>query len=248
MLICNLRKDLESTTTFSAVPYWHRLDSDDPVDIFSVRDALAGKRVCVFSHGFNVGDAGDAYARMKTHLSDVYDEFVGLYWPGATLKFGFWFANMRANKAGHLLASSLKTALNGTGSTSDIEGHSLGCRVALIAARTYGKFRNVILAAPAVNDEVFDVGEEFYDLCHDQVDLDEEPRILIAYSKQDDVLKNAYQWAMFSKALGLLGPTNQDRLPKNLRLIPLHHVIEAHGDYKRRAAFFSEWKARMLWH
>lgn len=212
---------------------WHASDiGNAPIPPADVHESLSGRRVCVFIHGYNVGDAIGAYAEMALKLGGAYDVYVGATWPGSTLKLGFWSARWRAAESGTRLAEALSFIPPGL---LDIQGHSLGCRVALEALKAGLRCRNLILAAPAVGDD--SLAREYFDAANNAA------RVVVAHSVHDAVLRKAYRFAMFDDALGLRGPRQPELVPPHVEAWDLGVEVKSHSDYKRSGAYIRCWKA-----
>ena len=196
-----------------------------------VEQLLKGKKVLVLVHGFNVSDPDDAYATVALTIGHMYDYVVGVHWPGSRVPLFFRLAQRRADKAGQLLASALRHI----DATFDIEGHSLGCHVTLEALKYLTTVRNVILAAPAVDNEVLQRGYE-YEECMDSVSS-----CLVAYSRFDSVLAKAYRLADWDNALGLTGPEDATLCAKTIIPFDCSAFVKAHSDYKKAEQFYAKW-------
>lgn len=216
---------------------WHRADvGNPPIPDEDVRLALAGRRVCVLIHGYNVGDALGAYAELQLRLYDKYDSFVGVTWPGSTLKLGFWAARWRAAESGRRIAAALAPIVLHEDTVLDIQGHSLGCRVALEALQHGLTCRNLILAAPAVGDDDMNADGRYGEA------VNRAARVVVSHSKNDDVLAKAYRFALWDGALGLRGPRQPELVPPHVESWDLSHCIMKHGDYKRSVAYTQNWR------
>lgn len=221
----SLRKG--DSTIFFGEPRWE-LDGS----IIPAPD-LRGQRACALIHGYNVVKADGAYATIYSHIADLYDCVVGVTWPGSEIALAFWLASKRAGKAGKKLAECLSK----TGALWDLEGHSLGAKVALEAVLHGLKTDTVILAAPAVDNESVLIGARYGDL--------NAKTILICYSKHDPVLKLAYRLAKFDNALGLTGPESLRPSDLMANFIPLDfgHLVSEHSSYKDVPEFYAAWRA-----
>lgn len=225
------RKD---STIFFGSPQWWYADGDS-ISTQQAIELCAGKRMLILAHGYNVTDAFDAYSRMMVNLETYrmhYDVVVGVEWPGSQLTPAFIFAVPRATKAGKMLAVALEAFKP---KTLDIEGHSLGCRVACSAVKAGMRPRLVVLAGAAIDDESVQAGEEFGE------SLQRVPKVLVAYSAHDAVLRKAYKFALWDNALGLTGPEDPALCYSNIKAINLSHCIIAHSGYKYCPAFYQEW-------
>lgn len=227
MLILSLRKD-DSTLRFGH-PTWHEWEISNPaLPMAHVIQRLQRRRVCFLVHGYNVTDALVAYSRMYRWAHIWYDEIVGVTWPGSRVVFGFWPARGRAKKAGAMLADQLR-ALDIA--AVDVQGHSLGCRVALEAVAHGLRCRNVILAAAAVNDDAL---SREYRSVEERVSN----KVVVAHSRHDDVLRVSYRFALGRTALGLRGPRAGIA---NSYVVDCSPDVAKHGDYKRSETYRSHW-------
>lgn len=175
-----------------------------------------GKRVVVLVHGFNNAEdeALRAYEQVRERVlrAGIADEVLGFSWPGSRMSLGFLRAVHRANGAGRHLNEAV-SILQDHGNVVTVQTHSLGARVALQALCQYGMcVRNLVLLAPAVDDDCLCMGKEFQ-----HAHLGVVGKCLIGYSSMDDVLLKAYRMAEWitwwfgpapdvRRALGLLGP------------------------------------------
>lgn len=232
MLILSLR-DNDSRFRFGK-PTWHENYIRNPeLDPEAVQAGLADLRVGILIHGYNVEDAMDAYARMALAIQDRYDEIVGLTWP-ASISAGFWWARRRAEDAGQRLRNELHF-LNPY--RLDLQGHSLGCRVALEALRAGLHCRNLLLAAPAVGDDEIARSARYGEA------IDRAQRVLVAHSAHDRVLRRAYRLAVWDRALGLKGPRKPELVAEHVSSLDLSSSVGAHGDYKRTPGYIGAWRA-----
>lgn len=231
MITLSLRRG--ASTMWFGGPEWAEADGAQLTpEAAAIR--LLGKRVLVLVHGYRVNDALDAYARIGIHVDGLYDEIVGVLWPGSHLLLGYVFAQWRAGRAGQLLAAALRPLR----ATLDIEGHSLGCRVTMEALRAGGIYpRNVILTAPAVDNESLERGERYGAACAAA------HRVVVAHSRRDDVLRTAYTLGSWDRALGLSGPERPERCPSNVVCLDLTAEIGGHSDYKRCMGLFTAWRS-----
>jgi esterase/lipase superfamily enzyme len=223
MIRLNLRKG-DSTLRFGR-PEW---GAWDPVS------CCTGRRVLALIHGYRVAHAYDAYREIARNIGDLYDVIVGVSWPGSRPLLGFWWACQRSGKAGELLAAALRPL---QAASIDLEGHSLGCRVALETVRCGLPVRDVILAAPAVDDESIEIGERYGErlaACR---------RVVVGYSSHDEALAYGYRMLRWDKALGLHGPRRNAWLPDCVRAVDCAADVADHGDYKRSATFYAAWRS-----
>jgi len=229
MLTLNLRRGM--STLFFGRPEWS-YTVGSKLTPEQVATLLKGKKVLLLVHGFNVEDPDDAYATVALNIGHMYDYVVGVHWPGSRVGMFFRFAQRRADRAGQALASAIRNI----DAIFDIEGHSLGCHVTLESLKYLTKVRNVILAAPAVDNEVLGVGYEYEDA------LSSIKACMVAYSKYDSVLARAYRLADWDDALGLTGPEDPTQCPKNVLPIDLSDVVKEHSQYKKEKKFYEAWE------
>ena len=234
MLCLNLRKG-NSTILFGAAPEWSEFPSDTHLTNEQAAARLSGRRVLVLIHGYNVEDVWGAFAEVALQVSPWYDAIVGVPWPGSKLDLAFWLARMRAGKAGKMLAAAL-APIKAVAAALDIEGHSLGCMVALETLTAGLRCRNLILTAAAVDNESIQVGERYWDATQ------RAERVLVAYSRHDPVLAGAYRFAMVDRALGLTGPETPKFCATWVIRLDLSSVISGHSEYKRCPELFEAWK------
>lgn len=232
MLRLSIRKG-ESTWRFGPIQ-WGVVDGPDltPTQASAMLD---GKRACALIHGYNVGDPDDAYLRIASHITDCYDDIIAVHWPGSEWSAAFWLAQLRAPNAGKMISDAL-APLNCA--ALDIEGHSLGCRVALEALLNGLRCRNLILAGAAVANESLALGERF-GLCvtHTQ-------RILVAYSRNDDVLDKAGRLGLFNVPLGLSGLEPGLKYLPHIYSVDCSATVPEHSKYKiDTMAFLPAWRA-----
>jgi predicted alpha/beta hydrolase family esterase len=229
----SIRRNGFGSTWMFGGPNWSR--NGGSLTPTQVAAGLAGKRVCILVHGYNVEDPTPAYNSIKENLLEQYDAFIGVHWPGSRVAAAFWLATMRATEAGRKLADALFFVTQDVAAL-DIEGHSLGCHVTLAALERGMPVRNCILAAAAVDNEALQDGERFAHA------IPKAQRIVVCYSENDSVLRDAYKLARWDKALGLTGPEKPSECDQRILPINLSESIKAHGDYKRDRTFFVVWK------
>lgn len=236
MLLLNLRAE-DSTFSFGLKWHWSVADGED-MSTTEVRTKLAGKKILVLVHGYNVTDAFDAYSRMVINMQQHqlgYDEVIGVQWPGSSLAFAFLFAQLRAGKAGKKLKQAL-SILEGV-TTLDIEGHSLGCRVICEAIYNGLRPRLVVLAGAAIDSDAIN-NDTKYGLCLYHI-----PYIMVAHSKRDAVLRKAYTLASWDNALGLTGPEDMSKVFSNVHAVDLTEHVPEHSAYKKCDEFYHAWES-----
>jgi hypothetical protein len=230
MLRLNLRKG-ESTWRFGS-PQWGVVDGPD-LTPYEAAGRLKGKRVLFLVCGFNVVDPTDAYCRIASHVEDMYDEVVFVWYPGSKWPLAFWLAMWRAPKAGRMLAE----LLGALDCTIDLEVHSLGCRVALEAILYGLRCRNLILAGAAVPNEALALNARF-GWC-----VANTKRVLVAYSKHDEVLAKAGRLGLFNTPLGLSGPEPGRKMLPQVTVVDCSSSVHKHNAYKGDTSIFiPAWK------
>jgi len=189
----------------------------------------------VLVHGFNstYEDVFDAYAALRLSLdyAGVLKNFatvVNLLWPGGDKGALSWiFAQSRSNRTGQ----TLPLELLGPGTTWLT--HSLGARVALSALRRPGvAIENLIMLAPAVDDEEIADGGEFAGV------FQVAKRIAIFHSEHDPVLKLSYPpsvvagHTIFQHALGETGKDHNAQYAANILAVNCSRLVHSHGGYR----------------
>ena len=232
MLRLNIRRG-DSTWRFGR-PQWGIVDGPD---LFPTQAAarLYGKRVLALISGYNVKDPTEAYKVLAKLIGDLYDEIVFIYWPNAELEIAFWTAQLRAPKAGRIIAecfAGIECAV------LDFEGHSLGCRVALEALLQGLRVRNLILAGAAVDNEVLAVDCRFGWASANAL------RILVAHSRHDEVLARAGRLGLWDNPLGLNGPERGRRYLPHVLTLDCAESVKQHSAYKGdTTTFLPAWRA-----
>ena len=232
MISLNLRANDTSTIWFG-VPTWFEVDGP-PLTEAQVAARINGKKVLILAHGYNTRDAVDFYSRIAMHMGRHYDEIIGVSAPLSRFGWAFWFATMRAGKAGRLLVevmSRFEPAI------LDIQGHSLGCRVTLEALDHGLYVRNAILAAAAVDNESIQEREKY------ALAVQRAEKILVAYSRHDSVLGRAYKLGMLDTALGFNGPQNPLLCDRRIELLDCSDWVNDHSGYRKCRPFFERWRA-----
>lgn len=192
-MVCNLR-DGDSTLKLADEAVWTMFQSDTPLAGGAVLKLLTNQRVLVVYHGYNVPDEVESMAEVVVRIDDwnAYDVVIFMRWPGGKLysflgrlssKILGWFkiktVYTRATEAGKQFAKEWPSNVV---ACVDGEGHSMGCRVLMSAACGGIRFRNILLAAAAIDNEA--LSTEFKDAqC---------AKIVVAFSKRDPVLAFGY--------------------------------------------------------
>jgi esterase/lipase superfamily enzyme len=216
---------------------------------------IEGKRVVVLVHGYRNAAAKIAasYKKLEEMMAasnllggtGAYDMVVGYLWPGGVLRVGFPFSVGRANRSGKPFRALL-AAMQTKAAAVDVETHSLGARVALKALLGVGvNIRNLLLTAPAVDDEAIQKGEEFF------ASYESTAKTYVYHSHGDDVLRFTYRAGDlldFDQALGWEGPEDDESIrtfSKNARIVDCRDVVNDHSGYRDAIEFYDHWATEM---
>lgn len=207
---------------------------------------LAGKRVMVFSHGYNLptqdalNSARDLFAKLHDALvreqaDTTAIEYVLFTWPGDTGALCFNEAQAFAQISGIALYKLLSSA--GARSISVIT-HSLGAHVALRAASMLGerlyhdkaasRIDSLLLLGASVEDDVFERPgrtEEY----HFPDAAFGARRLHISASRDDAVLGGLFRINEADGALGYCGPESMDPLVSLARRV--REVTQGQEDF-----------------
>jgi esterase/lipase superfamily enzyme len=212
------------------------------------------KHVCILVHGFKnempnvMGAYWEVVERMNTTGvvgPGCYELVIGFTWPGMATALGYFTAMVSAKKAAPFLLE-LVNQLNGVAHSVDIQTHSLGARVALVAMKNPKKVfvDNLILSAPAVDNHLLEPEQDFFaatDSCN---------KLMVYHSKQDSVLGSFFVAADVAdglhRALGQPGPRSK---PITLAKTPNVYVVDCtarvkkdHSGYRKTDEYFKHWK------
>jgi esterase/lipase superfamily enzyme len=211
---------------------------------------ITDKRVLLLIHGYRnkrenvVGGYGmiENQMRVKSILGTggrAYDEVVGLAWPGGLFRISYLIAKKRVNKIADSVFARLEK-LVAQAKAVDVMTHSLGARVILKAMQNAapGKqlIRNLILTAPAVDDESIQEGEKFFaatQACRD---------VYVLYSDDDPVLSTFFKVPLLGdsdRALGDRGPEKPNKIGKNVHLVDCINIVKEHSDYRKRLELYT---------
>lgn len=230
--------DKISTTGHMAREVDFANNTENPVDITTLSEAVHNMKVLILVHGYNNEqyEVFDAYQIIEQKINeltpDVYDLIIGYSWPGGDKSIEWWQAKSRANSVARMFRFFVEE-LSLSAQTIDIMSHSLGARVALKALKESQHqdiVRNYYCTAPAVDNECLEVNEEFYDAvssCN---------RLFVFHSSKDGVLRISYEAAERDRALGLYGPEDKDYISTKARkiyVINCKKYVSKHGGYKR---------------
>lgn len=205
---------------------------------------LAGKTILMLVHGHNneQDDVYDAYStiemKVNEHLDAHYDLVIGYSWPGGDNGLDWWASKRRADAVAGRLCLFIER-VSEKAAALDIMSHSLGARVTLSALKQSLEpqvVRNYFCTAPAVDNEVLEKGEEFFDA------IAKTAAIYIFHSKKDGVLSGAYRLAEFDNALGLYGPEDKHYIQSKTRNIFVANCkkrVDRHSGYKGCDAIYN---------
>lgn len=247
-LIVSCRKSPENTTRFSESPFEAYDMAGKPVTLAEVWARLTGKTVCINVHGYrspwnSITRASNELLMGHASVDSKYDACVMFAWPGSwAVAAGYMLATWRAKEAGERLRLFLEQ-LMGNASCTDIQAHSLGARVSLVALNTREPLGvgTLALTAGAVDQNA--LWNEFPAVLH-QVN-----RVKIFYSVNDGVLKIAYRkvpWNWRSPALGFAGPypTGANHpMAEKIQQYDYSEICLGHSDYRDLPKFYKDLNA-----
>jgi pimeloyl-ACP methyl ester carboxylesterase len=235
-LIFSCRENPENTTRFSTAPFQVYDMHGKPVEHREAWDRLAHKYVSVNVHGYkspwsSVTKASNELLMGHRSVGAKYDACVMWAWPGSwSVALGYVMATKRAKEAGERLRLMLDQ-LQFHAAGVDLQAHSLGARVSLVALDHHEPLVGTLALCAAAVDATA-LWDEFSNVPK-QV-----KRVKVFHSKDDDVLKKAYRkvpWNWFSPALGYCGPVPPGEAH------PAAHRIKAY-DYTGVALGHSEYR------
>lgn len=204
---------------------------------------FSGKRILMLVHGYNneQDEVYDAYSvieeKVYSHLEKDFDFVVGYSWPGGDKGLEWWTSKKRANAVARRFRFLIEK-ISDNASSIDLMSHSLGARVVLKALKQSSQetiVRNYYCTAPAVDNEVLEKGEEFYD------SVKKCESLFVFHSKKDRVLSGLYRIAELDNALGLCGPEDKNYIQnktKNIYVANCKKHVDSHGAYKRSDAIY----------
>lgn len=258
MIVASCRLKFDSNEIFSKTNQYRNYTNPGNLakfQDFTLADVLKlakDKHVAVMVHGFNnpMGNVMGAYweliAGMQT--SGVagpkgYGLVIGFAWPGLQTGLGFFPAVITAKKSAPFLID-LVNHLRTVALSVDVQTHSLGARVALVALANPKKVfvDNLMLTAPAVDNHLLEPDQAFHRA------LDSCNRCFVYHSGKDPVLKVAYIIGDVTdgihKALGLNGPRNKkitiDKCP-NVYVVDCTKRVSTHGGYRQASQYYDHW-------
>lgn len=225
------------------------------LDLDDLGALIDGRHVAVLVHGYRnpLRNVLSAYGSVQRDLrakglldeSDDhpvanYGRVIGFVWPGfRTVLVGFLSARPAANRSGESLRQLL-SGLRRSARSIDVQTHSLGARVALQAMATADDLwvDNLMLTAPAVDDECLEPEEEF------STSLDNCGRVLVYHARDDSALRK-YSILAVDKALGARGPEHPaiiERACPGVYTVDCSAVVKAdHGGYRKTPKYFDHW-------
>jgi esterase/lipase superfamily enzyme len=259
MYIVSCRRDFDSNILFAKENQYRNYTNPGShkefqnINLEKLLKAAAGKHICVLVHGFNnpIENVTKSYWELVAGLDQPglngptgYGLVVGFTWPGSRTGAGYFGGVGKAMKSAPFLRDLLN-ALRTTAMTVDVQTHSLGARVALKALADPKKafVDNLMLTAPAVDNNILEPGETFADSpgsCN---------RCFVYFSKKDPVLAGGF-WIGdildgIHPALGLKGPrdkkTTLDKTP-NVYVVDCSKRVTSHGGYRRAPQYYEHWK------
>lgn len=262
MIMISARKDFWNSTELSDTDEVRNVNLNDdslgdPVNRDVFLKQLDDKKVLLLIHGYNneEDDVVRAYNIIEGNVKSLlrngngtplYDIIIGYTWPGGDDPLDYFAAKRRASAVSPRVNRWID-AMKREGATIDIMGHSMGCRVSLLALQ--GKLslpkmvRNCFLTAAAVDNESIEKGEEYFasaSACE---------KVYVFHSKKDEVLNISYRTAELDEALGCSGPENPADIIENspnVKVINCKHVVFQHGGYKNCAGMYSYIKAEFV--
>ncbi|HEY3177086.1 MAG TPA: alpha/beta hydrolase [Candidatus Polarisedimenticolia bacterium] len=254
MILVSCRERFDHNRKFSAeiairnYPNLARLGKYDRLHPRDLVEEVRGQHILILVHGFRnpLNKVAPAYARLEQGLGQygllgagMYGKVIGFLWPGFETALGFFVAVPSANRS----ASHLRKLLNlakGSAHSIDVQTHSLGARVGLQAMAFPSEVwvDNLLLSAPAVDNESLEPGKEFH------VSLQSCRRCLVYHSTKDGVLKVGYRVGALDKALGYKGPQHPEIIRKKCRevfVVDCSAIVKSHGGYRAAAKYYQQW-------
>jgi esterase/lipase superfamily enzyme len=254
MIVVSCRRDFDSNELFSDLqirryPSLANLTGFETLSEADLAATVANRHVLVLVHGYRnpLRAVASAYRKLETELlgralvgPGNYDEVLGFIWPGFQTVIGFFAAVPWANRAASYFRS-LIALLNSSAHTVDVQTHSLGARTALQAMAFPSEIwiDNLMLTAPAVDNEILEPGEEF------NQSLLSCRRCLVYHSANDPVLAIAYRIGALDKALGYKGPQDPGIIAAecpDVFVIDASAVVKSHGGYRAAPALYEHWR------
>lgn len=214
-------------------------------------EAIAGKRVLNFAHGYHNSEANAdktiaTVAQRVDQANLGYDVLVLFSWAGGLTYAGFGMAVARTKACGLKLRELLELeALNGC--RIDCASHSLGAGVVVHALASPGSAptEKWIALAAAIPDGCLGHGQD-YDVAKLSVRT-----IFVPFSERDSVLHVAYPLGSFGKkAMGLKGPVKDAGLglmyPVGVTAIDVTKFVGSHSEAYQAPEVYQYWSAWAL--
>lgn len=243
MILVSCRKDFNSDRIFAPANQVEGMTDSQ------LADRVRGKHVLILIHGYRtpMKNVRAAYLAIEDGLRaegllspSNYGEVLGFAWPSYRLRISFPAAIPHANTASEYFYDLMRL-LTGAARTIDVQTHSLGARVALqgLAAQGEVKSDNLILTAPAVDNECLEPAREFNEV------LGRTRRCYVLHSKRDSVLR-MYALAKADRALGKNGPQRPKVIEQqcpNVYVVDCHRVVKKdHSGYRKTPLYYDFWK------
>jgi esterase/lipase superfamily enzyme len=254
MILASCRKRFDSNELFDDLqvrryPKLTMLDRFQSLSTGELADQVKDQHLLVLVHGYRnpLPDVANAYQKLDSELRrrgmvgpGSYDQVLGFIWPGFQTVVGFFAAVPWANRAASYFRSFI-ALLNSSAHTVDVQTHSLGARTALqsMAFPSEIWIDNLMLTAPAVDNETLQPGEEF------NRSLQSCRRCFVYHSSNDPVLKVAYRIGAFDRALGYKGPQDPDVIEADcpeVFVVDASAVVKSHGGYRSSPAVYAQWQ------
>ncbi|HEY3440292.1 MAG TPA: alpha/beta hydrolase [Paludibaculum sp.] len=258
MIIVSCRRGFDSNALLASENHYRNYTNPNSnatfkdLNLTDVLTAATNKHVCIFVHGFNnpMENVLPAYWEMVQNMKDSgltgpsgYGLVIGFAWPGVQTGIGYFPALAAAKKSAPFLIA-LINSLRAVAHTVDVETHSLGARVALVALANPKKVfvDNLLLTAPAVDNHTLEPDQAFHP------SLDSCNRCFVYHSGNDPVLKVAFPLADITdgihKALGLKGPRSRTVTLQqclNTYVVDCTARVDSHGGYRKIPQFYAQW-------
>jgi esterase/lipase superfamily enzyme len=242
MILVSCRKNFDSDRAFS------NANQVEGMTDAALASQVKDKHVVILIHGYRSPLSGirAAYKTIEEKLAAEgllsgtnYGEVIGFAWPSFRARISFPAAVPYANIASEYLYDLMK--LLSQAKTIDLQTHSLGARVALqgLAGQSDVKSDNLILTAPAVDNECLQPNQEFNEA------LSRTKRCYVLHSKKDAVLR-FYTLLSLDRALGKNGPQHpdviRDKCP-NVYTVDCQRVTKSdHSGYRKTPVYYQFWK------
>lgn len=197
-------------------------------------------KVLILVHGYNneYDSVCGAYSIIKGNVRKRligYGLIIGYFWPGMNNKLEFWIAIRRANETAERFRELLNLIATKKNNVEiDIMSHSLGARVVLGALKKVNRkiTNNYFCMAAAVDNEVLEKGELFYDATKNL------RSIHVFHTKRDWVLRFGYRAAQCDRALGTYGPENLSNTGQNVYTVNCNECVRGHNKYKDKPPIY----------